>query len=109
MDPNDRGEWISAGLALRDLGVSGWDIWDTWSQHSLTKYDPKDAMRVWNSFQPDGRTNYQAIFKVAMDRTWVNPDGKESLRVRFCRCGATVALPPLRLDLATGELNVPGQ
>jgi hypothetical protein len=98
-DPNDRDEWIDTGHALKPLGLPGWDIWDTWSQHSLTKYDPKDAKRVWDSFKPDGRTNYQAIFKIAQKREWVNPDGKESLRVRFCSsCGATVALPPLSTD-----------
>ena len=109
-NPNDYDDWYRSGLALKELGLPGWDIWDTWSQHSLEKYDPKDAIKKWQSFQPDGRTSYQSIFKVAQDRTWVNPDSKEALSVRICsRCWATLALPPLRLDLATGELNVPGQ
>lgn len=106
-DPNDYGEWIAAGHALKPLGLPGWEIWDTWSQHSLTKYDPKIAKLKWDSFKPDGRTNYQSIFTIAQKREWVNPDGKESLRVRFCyTCGATVALPPLSTDPATGEVIV---
>jgi len=99
-------DWYRAGLALKELGEVGREIWLTWSEFS-EKYNPKDAQRKWKSFQPDGRTNYRSIFKIAMDRSWVNPDGKEALSVRICsRCWATLALPPLRLDLATGELDV---
>jgi hypothetical protein len=44
-------------MALKDLGLPGFEIWDTWSQLSLEKYDPKDAMRVGSRFsQMERRT-----------------------------------------------------
>ena len=49
---NDRGEWVNAGHGAQRFGSArDAEIWDTWSRALAQKYDAKDAMRVWKSFQ----------------------------------------------------------
>ena len=74
-DANDRGVWSDNAQRLIKLGDIGKEIWLTWSQQSLDKYDPKDAIRVWKSAKGD-RTGYKAIFDEAQKRGWINPRSK---------------------------------
>ncbi len=71
MRSDDRELWIRMGHALHGLGDQGRGLWLEWSQTS-DKYDPADAARTWDSFQPQ-RTGYQAVFAEAQRRGWVNP------------------------------------
>lgn len=71
MRSDDRALWVAMGHALKELGDQGRGLWIEWSQTS-EKYDPADAARVWDSFQPS-RTGYQAVFAEAQRRGWVNP------------------------------------
>lgn len=69
---DDRDTWVRIGMALRQSGQQGFDLWDAWSRKSA-KYDPVDAIRVWNSFKPRGQVNYEAIFAIAQENGWINP------------------------------------
>lgn len=71
MRADDRTLWVAVGHALKELGDTGRGLWMDWSATS-DKFDPKDAVRAWNSFKPQ-RTGYQAVFKMAQEREWVNP------------------------------------
>jgi hypothetical protein len=63
--------WVSMGLALRELGMTGRGLWMDWS-HTSEKFDPKQAARKWETFKPTG-TGYQAVFAEAQRQGWVNP------------------------------------
>ena len=63
--------WVSMGLALRELGMTGRGLWMDWSDTS-EKFDPKQAARKWETFKPTG-TGYQAVFAEAQRQGWVNP------------------------------------
>jgi putative DNA primase/helicase len=69
---DDRGLWVSTGLALKSLGDDGRELWLAWSSTCEEKYDPIDAMATWNSFRPE-RTGYRAVFAEAQRNGWVNP------------------------------------
>lgn len=51
---DDREMWREIGMAIKDaIGDSGFRLWDSWSAQS-SKYKPRDAERVWNSFKKQG-------------------------------------------------------
>ncbi len=75
MEANDRGLWIAVGHALKELGGQGRGLFLEWSAISLTNFDPQDAAQKWETFAPR-YTGYQAVFKMAQDRGWVNPASK---------------------------------
>ena len=72
MRADDRAFWVSLGHALKTLGDVGRGLWLEWSAVSLEKYDLQDAVRVWESLQPD-RTSYKAVFAAAQRLGWLNP------------------------------------
>lgn len=74
-DANDRDVWVANAHRLKALGNVGRELWLTWSQLSLEKFDPQDAERVWRSAQP-ASTSYQAVFAEAQKLGWVNPRSK---------------------------------
>lgn len=63
--------WIRMGMALRELGEGGRALWMEWSATS-EKFDPKQASRKWESFNPSD-TGYQAVFAEAKRHGWLNP------------------------------------
>lgn len=65
--------WIRLGIALRELGVAGRELWLTWSATS-EKFRPQDATK-WDTFSTD-RTGYQAVFAEAQRQGWINPNSK---------------------------------
>jgi hypothetical protein len=68
---DDRDLWVRMGMALKTLGDVGRGLWMEWSQTSA-KYDPVDAGRVWDSFEPE-RTGHRAVFAEAQRQGWLNP------------------------------------
>lgn len=74
MPSDDRSLWVAVGHALKELGDTGRGLWMAWSATS-DKFDPKDAASKWGTFAPR-RTGYQAVFKMAQERGWVNPGSK---------------------------------
>lgn len=88
---DDRDTWTRMGHALKTLGDAAEPLWHEWSATSA-KYEPGDAQRVWQSFQPT-QTGIGAIFAEAK---------------RHGRAGGDAALPaqsanshPVALDLRT--------
>jgi len=71
MRSDDRDLWVRMGHALKPLGDIGRGLWLEWSQTS-DKYDPADAARVWDSFQPS-HTDHRAVFAEAQRQGWANP------------------------------------
>lgn len=72
MQAEDRVLWVAVGHALKKLGGTGRALFMEWSATSLTNFDPKDAAAKWATFNPQ-HTAYQAVFKMAQERGWVNP------------------------------------
>jgi len=77
-----REEWITIGMACQCAGVlSGepnraFEVWDTWSKGSATKYPgPRDMATQWNSFRADkgNRVTLGSLFKLARDAGWSKP------------------------------------
>ena len=78
-----REEWIRLGMALHDeLGSSGFDLWDGWSQCS-DKYDPKGIRADWKSFRtkPNGVT-IATLFKLAKEGGYHGGEKPSSRPVR---------------------------
>lgn len=68
---DDRDLWQRIGHALKTIGEEGWALFNEWSAKS-DKYDPADARRVWDSFNPT-QTDYRAVFAEAQRWGWINP------------------------------------
>jgi hypothetical protein len=68
---DDRDVWIKMGMALKTLGDTGRGIWLAWSATS-EKFDPQDAVRVWDSFRGEGVT-IKTVFAEASRAGWINP------------------------------------
>lgn len=51
IDSNDRDIWVCMGAGIKtELGESGFDVWDEWSQNSA-KYQVKTTQQVWKSLK----------------------------------------------------------
>ncbi len=71
MRADDYAQWVRMGLALRELGDQGRELWLTWSATS-EKFDPIEASKKWDTFRPDA-TGYAAVFADAQRHGWTNP------------------------------------
>lgn len=81
VDPDDRENWLTLGMALHSTGApNAFGLWTEWSQLS-PKYNPADQRRVWNSFsaKPNG-VQIEAIFAIAARNGWVNPRSASAAR-----------------------------
>ena len=69
--PSDnRDVWIRVGMAIkRDLGESGFALWDQWSQQAGS-YRQKDARTAWKSFSPTGQVSISYLFAQAIANGW---------------------------------------
>lgn len=71
---DDREIWIMVGMAIKsELGESGFDIWDGWSQ-SAASYSAKAARASWRSFRGQGVT-IASLYHEAMAQGWKPRDG----------------------------------
>jgi putative DNA primase/helicase len=69
---DDRDIWLKSGMAIKsELGDTGFDIWDKWSQ-SADNYRATDARDVWKSFKT-GSVNIGTLFYLAKQAGWT-PD-----------------------------------
>lgn len=72
---DDRDTWVKMGMAVKsELGDSGFDVWDAWSQRS-DSYDAKDARVAWKSLSGDGETKVATLFHKAKENGW-RDDGR---------------------------------
>lgn len=67
---DDRETWLKIGMAIKsELGDSGFDLWDGWSQQSES-YKNSDARGVWRSIKPDGGVTIGTLFHEAKGSGW---------------------------------------
>ena len=72
---DDRETWLQVGMAIQNElpTAEGFDLWTQWSQHS-SKFNPRDQLRVWRSFEPKGLAGVgvNTVFKMAQLAGWKN-------------------------------------
>lgn len=72
---DDRDTWLQVGMAIQNElpTAEGFDLWTQWSQHS-PKFNPRDQLRVWRSFEPKGLAGVgvNTVFKMAQLAGWKN-------------------------------------
>lgn len=70
VDATDREIWVRMGMAIfSELGPSGFDIWDQWSQ-TAGNYHINSAKHVWRGFNSGGGVNIASLFYVAQLNGW---------------------------------------
>jgi putative DNA primase/helicase len=93
---DDYNSWLEVGMALSELGPTGLQLWEDWSQRS-PKHRPGECEPKWRSFAPsDGKTLASLTY-------WANQDDPRPMS------SGNLALKPkpaLRLvDPETGEIE----
>lgn len=79
--PDDRSAWVRVGMALKEFGQAGLEIWTEWSRQS-SKFDEVDQRRTWATLKPATGTNHlrvESIFLAAHALGWSAPATKENL------------------------------
>jgi hypothetical protein len=79
IDPDlDREQWVHVGMALHDAGTQTGQLdemlwlWNDWSKQSEVKYNERDLINAWNSFD-SGQQNRKTIgtlFHIAKEHGW---------------------------------------
>lgn len=70
LDPNcNRQDWLEIGMALQDGGYS-FELFDSWSSGSATKYSPNDCAKTWMSFKPAGGITMGTLVAKAKLNGW---------------------------------------
>ncbi|MBK1723219.1 DUF927 domain-containing protein [Thiocystis violacea] len=70
----DRDTWLKMGMAIKsEIGASGFDIWDDWSQGS-DAYNAADARDVWKSIDASGKVRIGSLFHEAKANGWRDID-----------------------------------
>lgn len=70
--------WTRVGIALKEFGQEGLDLWKAWSSKS-DKYDPNACEAKWETYQARSIT-YRSIFQMATEAGW-NPKDKPKAKV----------------------------
>ncbi len=77
IDGSDRDTWLRMGMAIKsELGDSGFDVWDTWSQQAES-YNAKDAHVAWRGFKADGKVTIGTLFYEAKANGWRDDGGHQ--------------------------------
>lgn len=70
IDPSNRETWVTMGMAIKsELGDSGFDEWDSWSQQA-DSYHSRDAREVWKSIRSGGKVTIGTLFHTAKANGW---------------------------------------
>jgi putative DNA primase/helicase len=78
--PSDgRDTWLRMGMAIKsELGDSGFDLWDTWSQQA-DSYEAKAARDVWKSIRAAGKVTVGTLFLEARTNGWRDDGTQQKL------------------------------
>ena len=71
INADDDGDWVKIGMALFNLGDTGFQLWDDWSK-AAGNYEIKENLKRWKSFG-NSSVNVETVFYVATKRGWENP------------------------------------
>lgn len=77
-DWDDRDTWRNMGCAAKEANsAEGRTAWDTWSRHSLAKYNANDQSTTWKSLKASGKITRATIFGAAkqVDSNWWRDGG----------------------------------
>lgn len=78
-----RPDWLAVACAIKNaLGDSGFQIFDSWSASTPTKYDSGETRKLWDTIAADGGVTVGTLFKRAEDAGWINPTGRLALSIR---------------------------
>jgi putative DNA primase/helicase len=78
-DPDDYDVWIKVGLSLTEMGPTGLQLWEEWSQRSH-KFVQGECGKKWGGFDPAGR-GIGSLIVEAKDKGWIDPRiGRPSAR-----------------------------
>jgi len=70
VDPYERDTWVRMGMAIKsELGDSGFDLWDTWSQ-TANNYTEASAKAVWRSLNAAGAITIGSLYFEAKEGGW---------------------------------------
>lgn len=53
---DEHDSWLAVGMSLRELGQSGFYLWDNWSRQS-SKYNQRECEKRWRSFYNGGNSS----------------------------------------------------
>lgn len=105
---DDEGVWMEVFYSLKPYGDTGRELWFTWSQTSVAKWDPLEAADRWDNRKCRGDKSIASIFHMAQERGWLNPASKAAQiaepeptaeEVEALRAKIDAELPPLAFDL----------
>lgn len=75
----NRDTWLRMAMAIKsEVGDSGFEAWDKWSQQS-DSYNPRDAKDVWKSIKSNGGVAIGTLFHEAKTNGWRRKDKYDSL------------------------------
>lgn len=70
--------WLKVGLALRDLGLIGLQLWDSWSRESA-KYEQGICEAKWATFEGDPKITVGSL------EHWARDDQKKTVETAYGR------------------------
>jgi hypothetical protein len=71
---DDYDPWYRVGMALRELGSIGFELWEKWSKLSA-KYQPGDCRDKWQTFKPGDECNGITLASLALWARIDDPQG----------------------------------
>ena len=101
LDPvraDDRGDWLTVGMALHTVGEELCDAWDKWSEQS-TKYDAGECAKIWKKFQRKKGITLGTLIHLAMTDGWI-PPRKGKLE------DSVIAVGKLTIEIVYSERNI---
>lgn len=99
LDPGEYSQWITIGMACKELGAAGYLVWDAWSARSDKYAGPDDTAKRWAGFQPTD-IHLGTLFSLAEQAGWVAPWTKAKERKARARPAPAAPESPLTASTA---------
>lgn len=85
IDPTDRDTWVKMAFAVKsELGESGFDIWNVWSQQA-DSYKEHDAKSVWRSAKEGGGITVGTLYAEARRAGYQGDEVKSTAKRDFAK------------------------
>jgi putative DNA primase/helicase len=80
IDFMDRDAWVRAGMALKELGQTGYEIWCSgFDRIGVYPKGSRDLLPIkWREFKPGSGLHYESVFGMAQSNGWKNPKAKHA-------------------------------
>lgn len=110
VDPGEYSQWITVGMACKDLGAAGYLVWDAWSARSDKYAGGDDTAKRWAGFAPTD-IHLGTLFALAEQGGWVAPWTKAKERRARSQPPAPasppVDMPPAATVAPAGDVSSP--